>query len=220
MAIIVKPYTFSAGAIIVASEHNSNFDTMYNDYNGNITSGNILSVSGASFINLALIPGAAGQIPTASLPLTLQPLAPPSTGFTIAGGVTSSTLTVKSDTILNGNSSSIEFVIDGGGAAITTGTKGYLEIPFACAITSVTALADTSGTINIDIKKSTYAGFPSTASISSGGTGISITTGTSIQNNALTGWALGTSAGSILEFYASGCTSITRVTASLKVNKI
>lgn len=41
MAIIVKNNTFSAGATIVASEHNANFDTIYADYNGNITNANI-----------------------------------------------------------------------------------------------------------------------------------------------------------------------------------
>ena len=46
MATISKPNTFSAGATIVASEHNDNFDTIYNDYNGNITNAN-LSASAA-----------------------------------------------------------------------------------------------------------------------------------------------------------------------------
>lgn len=41
MATITKPNTFSAGAVIVASEHNSNFDTIYDDYNGGITNANI-----------------------------------------------------------------------------------------------------------------------------------------------------------------------------------
>jgi hypothetical protein len=43
MATITKPYTFSNGAIIQASEHNSCFDTIYNDYNGNINNTNIAS---------------------------------------------------------------------------------------------------------------------------------------------------------------------------------
>ena len=46
MSIIVKPYTFSAGATIIAAEHNSNFDTIYSDFNGNITNAN-LSASAA-----------------------------------------------------------------------------------------------------------------------------------------------------------------------------
>ena len=41
MATLTKPNTFSAGATIFASEHNENFDTLYNDYNGNITNANI-----------------------------------------------------------------------------------------------------------------------------------------------------------------------------------
>jgi len=41
MATITKDNTFSAGATIVASEHNDNFDTIFNDYNTNITNVNI-----------------------------------------------------------------------------------------------------------------------------------------------------------------------------------
>lgn len=41
MALISKNYTFTAGNTIAASEHNSNFDTIYNDYNGNITNANL-----------------------------------------------------------------------------------------------------------------------------------------------------------------------------------
>ncbi len=41
MTLIVKPKTFSLGNVIVASEHNSNFDTIYDDYNGNIDNNNI-----------------------------------------------------------------------------------------------------------------------------------------------------------------------------------
>ena len=41
MATIVKPNTFSAGATIIAAEHNENFDTIYNDHNGNISNVNV-----------------------------------------------------------------------------------------------------------------------------------------------------------------------------------
>lgn len=39
--IVTKPYTFSAGATIIAAEHNSNFDTLYNLVNGSIDNSNI-----------------------------------------------------------------------------------------------------------------------------------------------------------------------------------
>ena len=59
MATITKNNTFSAGAVIVASEHNDNFDTIYNDYNGNITTANI--AAGAAIVDTQL-----AQISTAS----------------------------------------------------------------------------------------------------------------------------------------------------------
>lgn len=52
MGLISKSFTFSAGATIIASEHNDNFDTIYNDYNGNITNANI--ASNASIANTKL----------------------------------------------------------------------------------------------------------------------------------------------------------------------
>src|SRR4029079_8241351 len=54
----------------------------------------------------------------------------------------------------------IEVVIDGGGAVITTGVKGDVQIPFAGTIAAVTLLADVSGSIVIDIWKDSYANYP------------------------------------------------------------
>ena len=55
MSIIVKPNTFTVGATIIASEHNSNFDTIYNDYNGNISNNNIAPSAGIVDTKLAQI---------------------------------------------------------------------------------------------------------------------------------------------------------------------
>lgn len=49
MALITKPNTFSAGAVIVASEHNENFDTLYSEINGNLDKDN---VKAASIVNV------------------------------------------------------------------------------------------------------------------------------------------------------------------------
>jgi len=55
MALISKTHTFSAGATIIASEHNTNFDTIYNDYNGNITNANCAAGMGLVDTKLAQI---------------------------------------------------------------------------------------------------------------------------------------------------------------------
>ena len=46
ISLITKTYTFSVGSTIIASEHNSNYDTIYNDYNGNIENVNIKAATG------------------------------------------------------------------------------------------------------------------------------------------------------------------------------
>lgn len=54
MALISLPYVFTVGSTIVASQHNSNFNTIYNDYNGNITDSNIASNAAIGYAKLAL----------------------------------------------------------------------------------------------------------------------------------------------------------------------
>lgn len=118
------------------------------------------------------------------------------------------------------NFTSITFIIDGGGAAITTGQKGHLEIPFACTIQQVTMMADQSGSIVVDIWKDTYANFPPTDidSITST-TPPTISAAQKSQDSTLTGWTTSIAAGDILAFNVDSAATITRVTISLKVVK-
>lgn len=57
MSIISKTFTFSAGATIIAAQHNTNFDTIYGDYNGNITNANISSGAAIVYSKLNLTGG-------------------------------------------------------------------------------------------------------------------------------------------------------------------
>jgi hypothetical protein len=58
------------------------------------------------------------------------------------------------------------FVVDGGGAPILTGFKGYVSMPFNMWVTGWTLVADQSGTLIVDVLKSNgYAGFPTAPSI-------------------------------------------------------
>lgn len=116
--------------------------------------------------------------------------------------------------------SSITFVIDGGGTAITTGIKGDLEIPFACTITGVTMLADTSGSIVVDIWKDTYANYPPVVGDSiTASAKPTISSNTKSQDNTLTGWTTSISAGDTLRFNVDSASTITRVTISLKITR-
>lgn len=59
MALISIPNIFSVGAVIVASQHNSNFSIIYSDYNGNITDANISASAAIADTKLATISTAA-----------------------------------------------------------------------------------------------------------------------------------------------------------------
>jgi len=119
-----------------------------------------------------------------------------------------------------GTEASLTFIIDGGGSAITTGQKGHLEIPFACTITQVTMLADQSGSIVVDIWKDTYANFPPTDADSiTASAPPTISSAQKSQDATLTGWTTAIAAGDILAFNVDSCTTIKRVTISLKVER-
>jgi len=120
--------------------------------------------------------------------------------------------------------SGIEFVIDGGGVALTTGIKGYLEIPFACTINRVTTLADQTGSVVVDIFKCTEAAFappthPAATDKITSTTPPTISSGVVAQDSTLSGWTTSIAAGDILGFNVNSATTITRVTLSLKVTR-
>ncbi|WP_324664255.1 hypothetical protein VLL09_04840 [Dehalococcoides mccartyi] len=126
----------------------------------------------------------------------------------------------------------LPFIIDGGGAAIETGEKGHLSVPFGCLIDRVTMLADMEGSIRVDIWKSRLDGFPPTAEESiTGGNPPRIDLGNSYEDSGLEHWGKALSEGDILAFNVDsvggggvmglrdGGGSITRVTISLHVRK-
>ena len=121
----------------------------------------------------------------------------------------------------NNELNAIVFIIDGGGEAITTGLKGFLEIPFKCEIQRVTLLADQSGSIKIDIWKDSYANFPPTdADTICGANEPEISGAVKDQDSTLTDWTKTITAGDILAFNVDSAATITRLTLVLKVKKV
>lgn len=115
--------------------------------------------------------------------------------------------------------------MDGGGQVLTTGIKGYLEVPFACTINRATLLGDiASGSAVVDIFKSTYANFdvtthPQSADKITASAPPTISATMKAQDSTLTGWTVSVAAGDILAFNINSITSFTRITISLKVTR-
>jgi hypothetical protein len=115
---------------------------------------------------------------------------------------------------------SITFLISGGGSTVATGIAGDLTVPFGCAITEWTLLADQTGSIVVDIWKDTYANYPPTvADTITGSAKPTISAGVKGQSSTLTGWTTTITAGDTLRFNVDSATGMTRVTLSLKVKR-
>ena len=112
----------------------------------------------------------------------------------------------------------IPFIIDGGGAVIATGSKGYVEVPFAGNITAWRVVSDTAGSIVVDVKRATYSQFPTTTSIAASAKP-TLSSARKSENTTLTGWTKALSIGDWLEFVVESANTLTRVTVSITVDR-
>lgn len=117
----------------------------------------------------------------------------------------------------------VGIVIDGGGYVITTGVKGFVQVPVACTILSWTLLSiDASalaGNITIDIWKDIYANYPPTvldtitASAKPALSGVNANT-----SSTLTGWTITVNAGDVIGFNVDTATTVQKVLLQLAVS--
>ena len=92
-----------------------------------------------------------------------------------------------------------------------------VTIDFDCTILSATLLAEPdAGNIVMDVLKSTYAGWPTTASIV-GASPPTLSSAQKSQDTVLTGWTTHISAGDILQASVVSALSIAKIVLILKV---
>jgi hypothetical protein len=111
---------------------------------------------------------------------------------------------------------SINYIIDGGGSAITTGVKGFVEIPYDMTITGWQVFGDQSGSVVVDVWRSTYAGFPPVVGGSIAGSELPTLTNQQINSDSsLTTWTTSLAKGDILAYNVNSASTVTRVTVSI-----
>jgi len=171
-----------------------------------------------------------GGAPLASPTFTGTPAGPTATGGTnttqlattafVAAAIAAALALPASVTLAN-----VEFICSNGGSPLIVGLQGYLQVGFSCTIQSVTLLANTSGSVTIDIWKCSYANFnPGTHPVAGDSICASdvpaIASTYKYTDSTLTGWTTSISAGDILAFNVKvAATNIAQVTVSLKVQK-
>ncbi len=132
MALITIPNTFSAGAVIVASQHNSNFSTISSDYNGNIDNTNISASAAIAYSKLNLATSIVNADVSASAGIVGSKLNLTAPG--IIGSVTPSTGAFT--TLKVGTTNQGDILYDNGTSLIrlTPGTSGqFLKTQGAAA---------------------------------------------------------------------------------------
>jgi len=118
------------------------------------------------------------------------------------------------DTVgLNNNATSIQFIIDGGGVAITTGVKGYLHIPWFETITFWNVIADQSGSIVIDVLRANAA-VPTVSMI--GGGNKPTLSAAQLAGAAPSGWtSTSLASADFIGFQVISANTVTKVTVEL-----
>jgi hypothetical protein len=119
----------------------------------------------------------------------------------------------------------LNFSIDGGGLAITTGAKGWVVIEYAATIVGWTLIADQSGSATVDIKRATYSGYTGsgtgTSLVGGSGNGPTMSSAVKGQATSLTNWTSVTlAAGDILEFNVSSVSTVQKLTVELKLQRL
>lgn len=138
----------------------------------------------------------------------------------ITGSQIASNTITATNLAANVKQATIGIIIDGGGSPLTTGQKGFVEVPFNCTITRSTLLADQTGSAVVNIWKVAYASFPPSAGNKiTASAPPTISAAQNAQDSTLSGWTTSLSAGDILAFNVDSAATVTRVTLSLLVTK-
>lgn len=114
----------------------------------------------------------------------------------------------------------INIILGNGLTVVSTGIKGYLEIPYNCEIQSVRLVGDVSGSIVVDIWKDSYANFPPTvADTITASAKPTLSSAQKAEDTTLTGWTKALAAGDWLAFNVDSAATVKLVTLSLLVRR-
>ncbi len=115
----------------------------------------------------------------------------------------------------------IVFIIDGGGAEITTGIKGAVVLPFKCEILNIRGVTDQVGSIVVDLWKDSFANYPPTDadSITASATP-TISADNKGEDTSLTGWTKTFNQGDVLMFNVDSVSTVEWASITLRIKRI
>lgn len=108
------------------------------------------------------------------------------------------------------------FTLDGWGSVITTGLKGFVQCPVTGNITRWTLVANESGSLVVDVWKTTFAAAPPTiADTIAGSEKPTLTAAQVDDDDDLTTWDIEVTRGDVLGFNVDSVATIKRAALAL-----
>jgi hypothetical protein len=141
-----------------------------------------------------------------------------STVQTNSGSWNSVYSTVRANSATAFTRATIGITIDGSGQEITTGSKGFISVPYSCIINNNTIISDQTGSIVIDVKKAPFSNFPATTSICAAAKP-TLASARKSTDSTLTGWDTVVASGDVFEFVVDSIALVTKATLTLGVTK-
>ncbi len=124
------------------------------------------------------------------------------------------------DIILDGQDAKIQLRVSNGDDVISTGTKGWMCVPFTFTITGWTITSDVSGSIVFDIWKDTYANFPPTvADTITASAKPTLSSALTATSTTLTGWTVTINKGDYIKFNVDSATTVKEVLLEINITK-
>lgn len=140
----------------------------------------------------------------------------PLAGWTVVSQANNGTYEFNGSAWVGQRVASFNFEVDGGGSAITTGAKGQWSAPTSCTITGWVLSADQSGSCVVDVLKSSYSSFPTTASIASTDKP-TLSSSQKAENLAVSAWTTAVSAGDFIQINVNSATTVQRINLVINV---
>jgi len=123
-------------------------------------------------------------------------------------------------TVASERTGSFVFSLDGGGSAISTGAKGWVQIPYAGTITGHEFTCDQSGSIVLDLWKDTYTNFPPTvADTITAAAKPTLSATQKQQDSTLTGWTTSITAKDYIRLNVDSAATVTYCVLTVYVTK-